>query len=334
MNRQLFPQNVIAMIWDFDKTLIAGNMQTPLFRHFDIDEAGFWARSTGSKSSTGPTAPSSSSVITSISTTSSPTCVRAGCRAWGTGCCGSWRGDRVLHRHAGVPRARTEDHRVTAPVRRTPDHRRALRGVDRSPPDDPRLRRRPPTRLRLGMRVHGTGRPARLWRDAGSAVLTRRRDPPAHLHHRQHLEDPCHLRDQQGNQQEPVHRRQRQDRPRGPTGPLPEHDLRRRRALRRPRVLGGGGQRRTHLRRLPAGLAARVPTGGPASRTGPGGCLWRGGLLRRLPHRHVAAPRRGRNRPSKSSEIAKALSTSAWASPRLTSATTDPTKRCYSKRSD
>jgi hypothetical protein len=47
MNRQLFPQNVIAMIWDFDKTLIAGTMQTPLFRHFDIDEAVFWAEVDG-----------------------------------------------------------------------------------------------------------------------------------------------------------------------------------------------------------------------------------------------------------------------------------------------
>ena len=42
MNRQLFPQTVIAMIWDFDKTLIPGNMQGPLFRHFGIDEAVFW----------------------------------------------------------------------------------------------------------------------------------------------------------------------------------------------------------------------------------------------------------------------------------------------------
>jgi len=47
MNRQLFPQNVIAMIWDFDKTLIPGNMQGPLFRHFDMDEAGFWAEVDG-----------------------------------------------------------------------------------------------------------------------------------------------------------------------------------------------------------------------------------------------------------------------------------------------
>jgi hypothetical protein len=42
MSRQLFPQNVIAMIWDFDKTLIPGSMQGPLFRHFDVDEAAFW----------------------------------------------------------------------------------------------------------------------------------------------------------------------------------------------------------------------------------------------------------------------------------------------------
>ncbi len=42
MTRQLFPQNVIAVIWDFDKTLIPGNMQGPLFRHYDIDETEFW----------------------------------------------------------------------------------------------------------------------------------------------------------------------------------------------------------------------------------------------------------------------------------------------------
>ncbi|HSM45566.1 MAG TPA: HAD family hydrolase [Acidimicrobiia bacterium] len=47
MNRQLFPQNVIAMIWDFDKTLIPGNMQTPLFRQFGIDETEFWAEVDG-----------------------------------------------------------------------------------------------------------------------------------------------------------------------------------------------------------------------------------------------------------------------------------------------
>jgi hypothetical protein len=42
MNHPIFPQNVITVIWDFDKTLIPGNMQRPLFRHFDIDETGFW----------------------------------------------------------------------------------------------------------------------------------------------------------------------------------------------------------------------------------------------------------------------------------------------------
>jgi len=47
MSRRLFPQNVIAMIWDFDKTLIPENMQGPLFRHFDIDEADFWEEVNG-----------------------------------------------------------------------------------------------------------------------------------------------------------------------------------------------------------------------------------------------------------------------------------------------
>lgn len=42
MNRPVFPQNVIAMIWDFDKTLIPGNMQSPLFQHYGIDEGAFW----------------------------------------------------------------------------------------------------------------------------------------------------------------------------------------------------------------------------------------------------------------------------------------------------
>lgn len=37
-----FSQTVIAVVWDFDKTLIPGNMQSPLFRHYGIDEAAFW----------------------------------------------------------------------------------------------------------------------------------------------------------------------------------------------------------------------------------------------------------------------------------------------------
>jgi hypothetical protein len=37
-----FSQTVIAVVWDFDKTLIPGNMQGPLFRRFGVDEAAFW----------------------------------------------------------------------------------------------------------------------------------------------------------------------------------------------------------------------------------------------------------------------------------------------------
>jgi hypothetical protein len=40
--RSLFDQNKIAIIWDFDKTLIPYDMQRPLFRHYGVDEETFW----------------------------------------------------------------------------------------------------------------------------------------------------------------------------------------------------------------------------------------------------------------------------------------------------
>ena len=39
---QIHGQNIIACVWDFDKTLIPGYMQTPLFNFFSVDEAKFW----------------------------------------------------------------------------------------------------------------------------------------------------------------------------------------------------------------------------------------------------------------------------------------------------
>lgn len=42
MTRTLLPQSTIALIWDFDRTLIPGYMQLPLFRRFDIDPIEFW----------------------------------------------------------------------------------------------------------------------------------------------------------------------------------------------------------------------------------------------------------------------------------------------------
>jgi len=43
MATTLFTQNIIACIWDFDKTLIPAYMQAPLFKRFGVDEANFWA---------------------------------------------------------------------------------------------------------------------------------------------------------------------------------------------------------------------------------------------------------------------------------------------------
>ncbi len=41
-NSRPFEQNVIAMVWDFDKTLISGYMQDPLFKRYQIDGKQFW----------------------------------------------------------------------------------------------------------------------------------------------------------------------------------------------------------------------------------------------------------------------------------------------------
>ncbi len=43
MASTLFTQNIIACVWDFDKTLIPGYMQAPLFRRYAVDETRFWA---------------------------------------------------------------------------------------------------------------------------------------------------------------------------------------------------------------------------------------------------------------------------------------------------
>lgn len=43
MSTTLFTQNIIACVWDFDKTLIPEYMQTPLFKRYGVNESNFWA---------------------------------------------------------------------------------------------------------------------------------------------------------------------------------------------------------------------------------------------------------------------------------------------------
>lgn len=38
----LYTQTVIAFIWDFDRTLIPGNMQDPIFEHYGVEPQTFW----------------------------------------------------------------------------------------------------------------------------------------------------------------------------------------------------------------------------------------------------------------------------------------------------
>lgn len=40
--KTLHRQNVVACVWDFDKTLIPGYMQAPIFKAYGIDEEAFW----------------------------------------------------------------------------------------------------------------------------------------------------------------------------------------------------------------------------------------------------------------------------------------------------
>ena len=35
--------NIIAVIWDFDRTLVDGYMQDPIFKRYGIDASKFWA---------------------------------------------------------------------------------------------------------------------------------------------------------------------------------------------------------------------------------------------------------------------------------------------------
>ena len=43
----LYTQTVIAFLWDYDRTLIPGNQQDPLFAAYGVDEAELWGEGGG-----------------------------------------------------------------------------------------------------------------------------------------------------------------------------------------------------------------------------------------------------------------------------------------------
>ncbi len=43
----LYTQTVVAFVWDFDRTLIPGNMQGPIFDEYGVDASTFWAEVEG-----------------------------------------------------------------------------------------------------------------------------------------------------------------------------------------------------------------------------------------------------------------------------------------------
>lgn len=44
---QIFTGNIMAIIWDFDQTLIPGYQQDPIFEHYDVDATDFWNEKDG-----------------------------------------------------------------------------------------------------------------------------------------------------------------------------------------------------------------------------------------------------------------------------------------------
>lgn len=45
--------NIIAVIWDFDKTLIDGYMQDPIFEEYGVNATQFWTENNNLPKSTG-----------------------------------------------------------------------------------------------------------------------------------------------------------------------------------------------------------------------------------------------------------------------------------------
>ena len=92
MSEHLFLRTTIAIVWDFDTTLIPGYMQEPLFRRFGVDGNQFWKKRTPCPSSIASVVLPEHPKIPFTSIISSATSGLDALLGSATDCCGSLAG--------------------------------------------------------------------------------------------------------------------------------------------------------------------------------------------------------------------------------------------------
>lgn len=231
MDSRPFEQNVIAMVWDFDKTLISGYMR-PLFRRYGIDGAEFWKEVNalpGYYAKAGIHINADTSYLNHILTY-----VKLGKLS---GLSNSILRDcgKDLEFYPGIPEffvkmkklVESEPRFTGGNPARALCRQHGIRG------NDPRKRCCAFSRRNLRMRIYRRARHAGICGKGWSKIW---RNFAGSLRARQHVQDALPLRNQQGLEQVSRHdRRQFPNRPEESENPLRKHDLHRGRPFRRSR---------------------------------------------------------------------------------------------------